>query len=285
MIHANYCEEDHTTSHLHDHHDYAAVLDSLTEPTEPLTSEPNSLNRTVHSSHHTFELGHIRDDDEVEETTEVQKSNEGVTLTAAVIGMKRPASRPVNVCWAYFTNEPTPWFNKSAVCKHCQKEVSYWRKAQTVLVHLKSCTPFRESMNALENDHSNGITRRDEHGNLPDIVGGSMHQGVIPDFCLEWMYQEVRQRRKQSDALRQQQYATAYGYLQQTKKLIPDRICLVNKLLDEYGVEGATDLRFLDDGRRHELGKCLKFVPERKFLELLQLADQNHTATNNAAHL
>jgi len=178
-------------------------------------------------------------------TEELLESLSGHVVVESVVGTKRPASRPIHVCWAYFTNEHMPWLNKRAICKNCHKEVCYWKKAQTVLGHLKSCQPFREAMHSLDNNN------------------------LVPEFCQEWTEQELRKQNKMSSVLNQHKHEEAFSYLHNPNKLIPQRIELVGKLLDEYGVEGAGDMRFLDDSRKQELAKCLKFVPERKFLELL----------------
>lgn len=54
------------------------------------------------------------------------------------------SSRPISFVWAVFTATEEPWKLKSAVCRHCLENVTYHRKSEYVLAHLKNCLAFHE---------------------------------------------------------------------------------------------------------------------------------------------
>jgi hypothetical protein len=54
------------------------------------------------------------------------------------------STRPISFVWALFTNTEEPWRLKCSVCRHCQDVVTYHRKSEYVLAHLKNCLPFHE---------------------------------------------------------------------------------------------------------------------------------------------
>ena len=49
--------------------------------------------------------------------------------------------------WEVFTNMedyPKPWRLKHALCKHCCTGVTYNKRSQQVIEHLKNCEKFKE---------------------------------------------------------------------------------------------------------------------------------------------
>ena len=192
-------------------------------------------------------------------TTAAASSSSSSSMSAPVsVPMgKRPACRPPHICWGYFTDAPKPWQLKSAICRSCLKEVLYWNKAQTAINHLKNCKPFRDAMEEVS-------------------------QPLQPDFCAEWRALEMRRlkRKRQGNGTdtdtdtrtsvtttpNPHPFEEAYSFLLDPIKLLDQQETL--RLLSEFGVEEAGDLRLLDAARVDALAKCLKFVPGRKFLEL-----------------
>jgi hypothetical protein len=236
QMHGHMDEVLHSNGHGHGHdshshsHDGEYALDPLGAVDPPSSSGAQS------SSGNLMHLQPLRDH---------------VLASAASGHRKRPASRPIHVCWGYFTDDSDPWHSKSAVCKHCHKEVLYWKKAQTVLGHLKGCQPFRAIMEAVEDAE------------------------LVPQFVQEWQGLQNFKRAKLSAAENQKRLDEAFSFLHMPQKVLSHRAEVLAKILDEYGVETADDLRFLDEARRNELAKCLKFVPERRFLELLSSCPAN----------